>query len=51
MVVEQALQQVKGKNYTWTHFLPEFSLHLKKKKKDSIPFSICNPLGQALDPS
>jgi hypothetical protein len=32
------------------HFLPKFSLPFCKKKRDPIPFPICSPLGQALDP-
>lgn len=52
MVVEQTLLQVKGKYYTWRHFLPEFSLHfcLKKNFFFQLPFPSAIHLARLLIP-
>ena len=50
MVIGQTLLQLKKKKqfYPWI-----FTFLLKKtnKQKNLIPFSVCSPLGQVLDPS
>ena len=48
VVIGQTLLQLKKKKqfYPWI-----FTFLIKKKKKNLIPFSVCSPLGQVLDPS
>ena len=51
VVIGQTLLQLKKKKKQFYPWIFTFLLKKTNKQKNLIPFSVCSPLGQVLDPS